>query len=253
MARPKTDDPEARANILAAAEELFAARGFAGTSIREIARKAGVTGAMLHYYFGNKETLYTTLLDKAVAGIRSLIAETAASPEPASARLTRFIEADADYILRHANLTRIVFREMLAGGKELVKVFQKYRVNNYAMLRDIMTEGVRRKELRELDIELAPISLMGMLMVFQLFRPVIAVALNRPVYDDAFIRRVAAHTADLFLNGAQNQPLPAVRSKRRPAKEPKAAKAPQTAKAPLSGDRKAKAKGLKRAVRKEQP
>src|SRR5437868_4158989 len=167
MARPKTDDPEVRANILAAAEELFAAQGFAGTSIRDIAQKAGVTGAMLHYYFGNKEALYTTLLEKAVAGIRSLIAETAASPEPSQERLTRFIEADADYILRHANLTRIVFREMLAGGTRLVEIFQKYRVNNYAMLRDIMIEGAERKELRQMDIELAPISLMGMLMIFQ--------------------------------------------------------------------------------------
>jgi TetR/AcrR family transcriptional regulator len=204
MARPKTDDPEVRGKILAAAEELFAARGFAGTSIRDIAQKAGVTGAMLHYYFGNKETLYITLLEKAVAGIRSLIAETAASPKPAGERLTEFIEADADYILKHANLTRIVFREMLAGGTELVKIFQKYRVNNYAMLRDIMTEGAKRQELRPMDIELAPISLMGMLMIFQVFRPIIAIALNKPEYDDAFIKRVAAHTADLFFNGAQN-------------------------------------------------
>jgi AcrR family transcriptional regulator len=218
MARPKTDDPEVRANILTAAEELFAARGFAGTSIRHIAQKAGVTGAMLHYYFGNKETLYSTLLEKAVAGIRSLIAETAASPEPARERLTQFIEADATYILKHANLTRIVFREMLAGGTKLVTIFQKYRVNNYAMLRDIMTEGAERKELRQMDIELAPISLMGMLMIFQVFRPVISIALNKPEYDDAFIKRVAAHTADLFLNGAQNQ-IPSVASAKRISKK----------------------------------
>lgn len=214
MARPKTDDPEVRAHILAAAEELFAAQGFAGTSIRDIAQKAGVTGAMLHYYFGNKEALYTTLLEKAVAGIRSLIAETAASPEPSQERLTRFIEADADYILKQANLARIVFREMLAGGTRLVEIFQKYKVNNYAMLRDIMTEGAERKELRQMDIELAPISLMGMLMIFQVFRPVISIALNKPEYDDDFIQRVATHTADLFFNGVQNQ-TPAVAGAKR--------------------------------------
>jgi TetR/AcrR family transcriptional regulator len=244
MARPKTDDPEVRANILAAAEELFAARGFAGTSIRDIAQKAGVTGAMLHYYFGNKETLYTTLLEKAVAGIRSLIAETAASPKPAQERLTEFIEADADYILKHANLTRIVFREMLAGGTELVKIFQKYRVNNYAMLRDIMTEGAERKELRQMDIELAPISLMGMLMIFQVFRPVISLALNKPVYDEAFIKRVAAHTADLFLNGAQIQAPAVVRTKRTTKKA--------TTSAAVS-ENQLKPKTLKKTARKVKP
>lgn len=202
MARPKTDDPEVRANIIAAAEALFAERGFAGTSIRDIAQRAGVTGAMLHYYFGNKEKLYRAILEKAVAGIRSLILETAASQKSAPEQLAQFIEADANYILKHANLTRIVFREMLAGGKELVKIFQKYRVNNYAMLRGIIVEGAQRKELRQMDIDLAPISLMGMLMVFQVFRPIISVALNLTEYDDDFIKRVATHTADLFLHGA---------------------------------------------------
>jgi TetR/AcrR family transcriptional regulator len=249
MARPKTDDPEARAHILAAAEELFAARGFAGTSIRDIARRAGVTGAMLHYYFGSKEALYTTLLEKAVAGIRSLIAETAASQKPAPERLRQFIEADAGYILTHANLTRIVFREMLAGGKELVKVFQKYRVNNYAMLRGIITEGAQRAELRQIDLELAPISLMGMLMVFQVFRPVIAVALNKPVYDEAFIQRVAAHTADLFLNGALNQAGAGTRAPRKTASQ-----APEkAAKAQPAGGKPVKPKPLKKAVRKVKP
>jgi TetR/AcrR family transcriptional regulator len=246
MARPRRDDPEARGRILAAAEELFAARGFAGTSIRDIARKAGVTGAMLHYYFGNKESLYNTLLEKAVAGIRSLIVETAATPEPAQQRLTRFIEADAGYILSQANLTRIVFRELLAGGKELVKIFQKYQVNNYALLRDIMTEGRRHKELRELDVELAPISLMGMLMVFQVFRPIISVVLKQPVYDESFIQRVAAHTADLFLNGARN-PAPDKARASRTTAEPKAGK---PVKAQPKRDRQIKPESLKRAARK---
>jgi AcrR family transcriptional regulator len=214
MARPKTDDPEARAKIIAAAEELFAERGFAGTSIRDIAQKADITGAMLHYYFGNKENLYQTILETAVAGVRSLISETAASKQPTREQLAQFIEADAAYILGHANLTRIVFREMLAGGQQITKIFQKYRVNNYAMLRGIMDEGVRRNELRPLDVALAPISLMGMLMIFQAFRPVISIALNKPTYDEEFIKRVAAHTADLFLHGAQNPAVAKAQAKK---------------------------------------
>jgi AcrR family transcriptional regulator len=49
MARPKTDDSEARAKIAAAAEQLFAARGYDGTVVRDIARAAGVNAAMIHY------------------------------------------------------------------------------------------------------------------------------------------------------------------------------------------------------------
>ena len=63
MARPKTDDPEARAKIAAAAEQLFAARGYDGTVVRDIARAAGVNAAMIHYYFKSKEGLYRAILE----------------------------------------------------------------------------------------------------------------------------------------------------------------------------------------------
>src|SRR5947207_3719805 len=108
MARPRTDDSQARARIIAAAEELFAARGFAGTSVRDITQKAGVTGAMLHYYFGNKEGLYQTILEYGVAKVRSIISQTAGSPAPTRERLAHFIEAEAAYILHHPNLARII-------------------------------------------------------------------------------------------------------------------------------------------------
>jgi TetR/AcrR family transcriptional regulator len=206
MARPKTEEPEARAKIIAAAEELFAAHGFSGTSVRDIAKQAGVTGAMVHYYFGSKEGLYQTILEHGVAKVRAIISQTAESPAPTRERLAHFIEAEATYILHHPNLARIILREMLAGGEALVKVFRKYSVNNYALLRGIIRDGVERNDLRQLDIELAPISLMGMIVIFQAFRPVISVALNRATYDEAFIKRVALHTADLYLNGAQNPP-----------------------------------------------
>ena len=50
--------PNRRQNILAAAERLFAQRGFHGVSIRDIADEAGVPLALVGYYFGPKLDLY---------------------------------------------------------------------------------------------------------------------------------------------------------------------------------------------------
>jgi AcrR family transcriptional regulator len=50
------DDTQAR--VLAAASELFADHGFARTTIREIAERAGVNVAAGHYHFGSKRELY---------------------------------------------------------------------------------------------------------------------------------------------------------------------------------------------------
>lgn len=52
-------DPEAtRAAVLAAAERLFAERGFANTSLRDISCASGVSHPLIHHHFGSKEDLY---------------------------------------------------------------------------------------------------------------------------------------------------------------------------------------------------
>ena len=202
MARKRVDDPEARARIAAAAEELFAERGFDGAAIRDIAKKAAVNGAMIHYYFGNKEGLYHTLLEGAASRVRSLLIATTGKSGSTKKRLASFVEAYAAYMLSQPNIARILYREMLTGARHIKQIAQQYAASNYSMLKRLITDGVERGELRDVDAELTPISLMGMVVIFQFLRPIISVALGKTQYDKAFVDRVAAHTIDLFLNGA---------------------------------------------------
>lgn len=54
---PRPDNAAARANLLDLATQLFAAQGVAATTIANIAQRAGVTPAMLHYYFKSRDQL----------------------------------------------------------------------------------------------------------------------------------------------------------------------------------------------------
>ena len=56
--------------------------------------------------------------------------------------------------------------------------------------------------MRKVDIDLAAVSLMGMILVFQFMRPFISFGLGNIQYDERFIKRISNHTIDLFLNGA---------------------------------------------------
>jgi AcrR family transcriptional regulator len=55
--------PDTRGEILAAARESFAHRGFAGTTIRAVAASAGVDAALVHHYFGSKDDLFLAALE----------------------------------------------------------------------------------------------------------------------------------------------------------------------------------------------
>ena len=55
--------PDTRGQILAAARESFASKGFGGTTIRAVAGGAGVDPALVHHYFGTKDDLFLAALE----------------------------------------------------------------------------------------------------------------------------------------------------------------------------------------------
>ncbi|WP_284536374.1 TetR/AcrR family transcriptional regulator [Nocardioides sp. T2.26MG-1] len=77
---------ESRESILAAARELFAERGYAGTTVRAIADRAGVDAALIAHFFGDKGGLFA-----AVAGLPARVPgdllDALSPPEGAGARL----------------------------------------------------------------------------------------------------------------------------------------------------------------------
>ena len=81
--------PDTRAAILAAARELFAAQGFAGTSVRAVAASAGVDAALVHHYFGSKDDLFVAALELPVDPRQRLAEVVAQGPDGAGERMTR--------------------------------------------------------------------------------------------------------------------------------------------------------------------
>lgn len=59
---PRRNPDATRARILAAAEDLFAAAGFAGTRIDAVAARSGANKRMIYHYFGGKEALFEAVL-----------------------------------------------------------------------------------------------------------------------------------------------------------------------------------------------
>lgn len=67
------DVPEMAAKIMAAGLELFAQKGYAATSVREIVSSADVTNPMLYYYFQSKEGLFNHLVEYLFGAVGRLV------------------------------------------------------------------------------------------------------------------------------------------------------------------------------------
>lgn len=110
------NDGETRNKILDAAEHLFANRGYRGASVKEIATRAGVTGAMINYYFGGKLNLYHAVLDRMVEDIGRMVQDVLATGRPPAERLEILFSWFFDYAAEHPAFSKLT--KMGLGGSE---------------------------------------------------------------------------------------------------------------------------------------
>lgn len=117
-----------KSRIIESAESLFARRGYAATSLRDITEAAGANVAAVNYHFGSKEALLVAVLDRTVGPIGprrlALLDEFEAADEPSIAEiLTAYLlpplEVIAELRSRDPELPRFVSR-MYTEGSELM-------------------------------------------------------------------------------------------------------------------------------------
>ncbi|MEM9695336.1 MAG: TetR family transcriptional regulator [Myxococcota bacterium] len=116
MAAPQPDPLvplELRDRILVAATELFAERGYAATSMRDISLAVGCTKPALYYHFNNKAALFEEIAEREMRRIRASILESFARPQSVRDCLIDAIRAHFDYILGNEAAVRVLMRSEL--------------------------------------------------------------------------------------------------------------------------------------------
>jgi AcrR family transcriptional regulator len=125
---------ETRTRILDAGEALFAERGFAGTAMRDIARRVGLTPASLYNHFAGKQALYEAVLER---GVRPLLERVAgfARAERSTGDAERLIAAIMEHLASRPHLPRLVQHEAISGGAYLSRLAREW-------IRPLIEQGV---------------------------------------------------------------------------------------------------------------
>ena len=99
--------------ILEAAEAEFIEKGFDQARTVSIAQRAGVTHALLHYYFRTKEQLFDKILDRKIGLIEEVVTSLFAEQDrPLKERLTHVISRHFDLLVANPGLPRFLMGEM---------------------------------------------------------------------------------------------------------------------------------------------
>lgn len=146
------------ARILKAAGTLFAESGFDAVSINTIAERAGVSKANIFHHFDSKDALYVAVLRQACENSTERLQRLGSDTGPFPQRLAAFAQHLLADMLDHAEVSRLILRELLLGGAQRGREFaEKVFGDNFARLVEILRAGQARGELRA-DIDPAMIA-----------------------------------------------------------------------------------------------
>jgi len=114
--------------ILDAAEELFAERGYNGTTLRDVATRVGVQPPSLYNHFASKDALYAAVLERGIGPLMELLVRSAAAPADQPSDPGRLVSDVMAILARRPGLPRLVQHETLAGGQRLTPILRSWIV-----------------------------------------------------------------------------------------------------------------------------
>src|SRR3981189_1207567 len=101
-------------HIINHAVELFAEKGFEGTSIRDLAARAGVNVAMVNYYFGSKEKLFESLVEERASYSRGVLDEIANNASYTDIeKINHIIDVYIGKLFKNRKFHRVLHQEMM--------------------------------------------------------------------------------------------------------------------------------------------
>jgi len=151
-------------HILETAETLFAAKGFDGTSIREIAREAKMNLAAISYYFGSKEKLMEAIFNYRINNtwfaVKSVASDTSISPLE---KIERLIDSVVDKVSEKECFHRIMLRQQIISKDDIVtRLINESRQRNVQLIDEIVKEGQAKKMFKKkVDTPLLIITMIG--------------------------------------------------------------------------------------------
>lgn len=132
MATDKNHTRGLEARIVDAARQLFIERGFVGTSMSDIASRAGINRPTLHYYFRTKERMFDAVFGGIVGTLVPRVKDIVLQPDrPIGERVASVVDAYYDVFGANPGLPMFIVREMHRDFDGVVRTIMELRLGQY--------------------------------------------------------------------------------------------------------------------------
>lgn len=196
--------------ILEATHRLIGENGFEGTSIRDIARESGTNPALVYYYYGSKDGLFTAVANSNADRAGAILREAVDLEGTARHRVRHFMLVWMKVVCDPERPIAPWFRKAIQTQGEHGEVLRGRVARNIGILAEILEDGIDRGELRRPGIPLVTIATALMMSVAGLAMEVLlphertGIDLSSEASREAFVDGML----DVWFNGLEVAPSP---------------------------------------------
>ncbi len=172
---PRTQSQDSRDEILKAAMQLFANRGFHETSMSEVAREARVSKALIFWHFKTKEELFVAVLNRLLEPYFIDFAEEAAAMDE-RAQIEKLVDAYLSFVRDNASSVRFFLAQMLHDQRlseglndQVLKLYIGYRAMLVELIGRAQQKGVCRRRMASESAAAFLLSALNGLLIEYLF------------------------------------------------------------------------------------
>lgn len=196
-------------SILEAAGNAFAARGYEGTTLRQIAEAVGVGQPLLVYHFGSKEGIWRAAVDRLFGRVVAATeaAVSSSDPEAGDTQLRGLLRSFIGVVAAEPAWLQILLREAAEPGPRLDWLVEHHSGATYRAGVTFLEEARRRGLLPDLPTDHLLYVLFGALAFVVAIAPEVRRVTGRDVRTAAFLDRHVDTLLALIATGRSTAPL----------------------------------------------
>lgn len=133
--------------ILEAAEELFLEQGFAQTTTKQIAQRAGCNQALLHYYYRTKDNLFEQIFEEKAQFIATHFLDINSTAQTLEERISQMVELHFELFRKNPRLVPFLLKEVLSDPVRVAPILDKikqYMVKIFGKIDEALHEEIEK-------------------------------------------------------------------------------------------------------------
>ncbi|GAA4241410.1 TetR/AcrR family transcriptional regulator [Winogradskyella damuponensis] len=201
----KTKDENTEELILNAAKHIFQSKGMVGARMQEIADKAGINKAMLHYYYRNKQLLFEAVFKNAFSLLAPQLNAVLNDDSSIEDKVKNFTLNYINFIAKHPYLPNFIIQELNRNPDFLLKMKDNPAFPNIEKFKKQVAQEVEKGILKPISAEQLFINIMALNVFPFVAKPLLVAFTNT---DDETYKQLIedrkTEVADFIINSIKH-------------------------------------------------